>query len=849
MARRALLIGSQTLGLSGVSGDVQVMGDSLRSLGFDVHTITAGEATGVWIQRAYRELIDSCSSEDAALVYYSGHGGRWRNRRHDLGSDLPEWLQFIVPTDFGEPHSGFPGILAQELSFLQHELTERTQNVTSIFDCCHSARMFRGIDAVPRAVIERELPWDDVLHRWNIVRDFGNFAREDANPHAVQLVACAPDQSAYELPNSALGATHGALTAAFVEVLRRPEAPRLSWREVIEVVRPRVLDVVPSQRPDLLGPNADRVLFTLARKDARGALPVTQAHDAVWLEGVELFGIAEANTYVLRAPGVPQPLADAIVAAIIGDRARLSITPPLVGKLPAGVLAYPVEVSLGRRPVVVSPLEHPDRDFVVNSLRRSQMVQVARPGTTEAMATLALDEEGLLLFDSAGEPLTSRHRPVSEAGMRLVEQSLNTLARATWVRQLDSGHGLSSLPEDVTIACSRIDRETGEEVPVVMGEHLYVGDALVIRIQNRAAKRHVSVLDVGLTGGVTILTKAEPSGATIVNGEELIVGQDPAGAVRGIDLYWPDGLPATGPRPETLLTIVADRPVSGLWSLEQEGIRTRSSSQRPVGGLDGLIAELATGTRDLRPVAGSADQTRYLVSRLDFLLQPHPRPTGTGEPTFEIDERPDSSLRLLAPRSPEPAPKHVSLRLADLVVVSKRSLLRAKIRVDTLVVTAGSDGAEAVQARTFVVDRVQEGDRLPLDNVLLFDGPVRRFLDVAIWVSKADKKEVELAELLGSEMNGQEVAGALTTLAALAVASPDAAAIAGSVAAVASLVRVGARLLDAITGSSIGVYRTTLLPHERFGAGHPELRHPAQGSIGAQDIALAYEVVDATWGH
>ena len=104
---------------------------------------------------------------------------------------------------------------------------------------------------------------------------------------------------------------------------------------------------------------------------------------------------------------------------------------------------------------------------------------------------------------------------------------------------------------------------------------------------------------------------------------------------------------------------------------------------------------------------------------------------------------------------------------------------------------------------------------------------------------------MHLAELLHAELDDDAVAGAVTSLAGLAVAAPAAAAVAGSAAAVATLVRTGARLLDAITGTSIGVYRTSLLPHERFGAGDPAQRHPAAGSIRAQDMSLAYEVIDA----
>ena len=270
-----------------------------------------------------------------------------------------------------------------------------------------------------------------------------------------------------------------------------------------------------------------------------------------------------------------------------------------------------------------------------------------------------------------------------------------------------------------------------------------------------------------------------------------------------------------------MVTLVADAQVAGLRALEQSGVRAAPVQRGVRSALEVLIEGLAVGTRDAAAVAGAAMQTRYRVHRFDFLLNPASRPSGQAEPTFEIDDRPDPSMRLIVPRSIGHVPEQVAVRLSDVTVLANRSIFRSRVRVDTVVVTASVDSAQAVQGHSFFVDRVKDGDRLPMDNVRIFDGPVGRFLDIAIWVSKADQQEVQLAELLAAESNTPDVAAALTTLAALAVAAPTAAAIAGSVAAVATLVRTGARLLSAHAGTSIGVYRTSLLPHERYGAGEP----------------------------
>ena len=234
------------------------------------------------------------------------------------------------------------------------------------------------------------------------------------------------------------------------------------------------------------------------------------------------------------------------------------------------------------------------------------------------------------------------------------------------------------------------------------------------------------------------------------------------------------------------------------------------------------------------------------MHRFDFVFHPATRQGDDSEPAFDIEERPSPTMRLVVPRGVDP-PRRVAVRLTELVVHSNRALLAASVRIDAMVVTVPPAGAgEPYRAATARFDRIKDGDRLPFDNLLVYEGPVGRFLDLAVWVAKDDQKELDLAELLVDESASNEVKGAVAVLAGLAVAAPQAALVAGSVAAVATLVRMGARLLDEATGRSIGVYRTSLLPHERFGAGPPSGRHPGRGLLQAQDMSFAYEVIELT---
>jgi hypothetical protein len=367
---------------------------------------------------------------------------------------------------------------------------------------------------------------------------------------------------------------------------------------------------------------------------------------------------------------------------------------------------------------------------------------------------------------------------------------------------------------------------------------------VVVRLVNGSSSTlYFSVLDVGVTGNVSVLTSSEPDGVTVGPGDSYALGLSGPGP-DGIEMYWPEGVPDEAPRTETFVVIVADRKIDGLTRLEQGGVVPRSAGPR--SSLERLVDSVAAGRRDARPVPMTAS-VRYRVERLDVVFHPVTRPADGGEPTFELDTRPDPSFRLVVPRGGT-TPGRVAVRLKELVVHSNRSFLRARVRVDALVVTAvAGDVGQPYQSGTAHFDRVRDGDRLPFDDLLIYEGPAARFLDIAVWVTRADDNDVSLAELMATELSGTEVTAAVTTLAALAVAAPAAAVVAGTVGAIAVLVRTAARVIDRARGTSIGVYRTSLLPYQRFGVDPPPARagrHPDQGLIAAQDMSFAFEVVD-----
>jgi Caspase domain len=840
--RRALLIGSQTGGLRGVHADVEVMADTLGELGFSTIELTEKHASYGGIVDAYRGLIEDSATGDAAVVYYSGHGGRCSNAKAAEDPREPPWLQYLIPTNYGDRDAGeFSGLLAEELSALQWELTEKTKNVTTILDCCHSARMSRDFSLLPKAR-ERAggLPWEPVHARWEAVRSSSEASGIDldSNPVAVRVVACAPDQSAYELDVSELGGPHGALTATIVPLLREARAARLTWHQLLDALRPAVMDLIMLQRPEVEGPS-ERYLFATDEREATGVLPVVVEGGAAYLEAAALFGVGAGDTYaVVAAGGDPRtPLGTAVVEAVVAGRARLALEGIAAEGLPAGAEAHPREVALGRRPVAVRPVDDPDRRRVVEALRSSPHLRVVddAPGL---LAAVELGGGELRLLDGQGEPLSADSRPVTDGNVMLLSRDVQQLARAAHLRDLESGSGKAELPADVTIKYTLLtDRG---EVPVQgSGEHLFEGDRLVIRIRNESdERRYVSVFDIGLRGTIALLTTSEPSGISLAPGASHELYRA-VGGLTGIPLFWPEGLPKGGPRPEAVVSIVTDRP-QDLRRLSQPGVaRTRGDAD---SALQRLVESVNVGRRDALPETEVEDVVRYRVERFDFLLHPTAR-VAADEPAFELDDRPDPSFRLVVPRAAEALPARVAVRLREVVVHSNRALLSSSVRVDAMLVTRSDPDGDPYQAATARFDRVRDGDRLPLDNLLVYEGPVGGFVDLAVWVARDDRRGLDLAELLRQEATGKDVKAAVAALVGLAIAAPQAAVAAASVAAVATLIRTGARVLDAAVGKSIGVYRTSLLPHERFGAGDPVGRHPESGLLRAQDMSFAYEVI------
>ena len=188
---------------------------------------------------------------------------------------------------------------------------------------------------------------------------------------------------------------------------------------------------------------------------------------------------------------------------------------------------------------------------------------------------------------------------------------------------------------------------------------------------------------------------------------------------------------------------------------------------------------------------------------------------------------------------------HLAVRLNDVVVHDTRKWFGgAEIRLDVIVVhgPGSSEQDGFYQPSTLRFRDVRDGDRLPIEHpgLLTFYGRPRHFVDISIVMSRDRKDSEDLRTLIADNVTSETWQQGTAAMLGLAVAAPQAAAIAGALSGAAVIGNFAAELLARLTGDTIGVYRASFLQNrDRFGLG----RHPDSGAFRQRDLSFWFDVV------
>lgn len=258
--------------------------------------LTNGEATHSGIVDAIRNhLIAETSEGDIVILHYSGHGSQMKDTSND---EIDNYDETLVPHD--SRTEGIFDISDDEINGLLKQLTEKTKNVTFIFDSCHSGAGARNGNTVRR--IEPDLRTPPAPASF-AVSTRGAEGETDLRLENSDYVLIS-GSLANELSNEAIfeGERHGALTWYLAaNLLAAPE--NTTYRDVMDQVRAEVSTRFPTQHPQIEGPGQDLVVFGTDKINVKPYVLVNPLESGkVQVEAGKVYGLGKDSIVKVYPP-------------------------------------------------------------------------------------------------------------------------------------------------------------------------------------------------------------------------------------------------------------------------------------------------------------------------------------------------------------------------------------------------------------------------------------------------------------------------------------------------------------------------------------------------------------------
>ena len=712
-AKRALVICSGWDPVPAMRNTTACAEQMLRAQGFEVQRCFGDTATRQGILDAYDRLIAASGPDDAAVVFYTGHGNLVVNSQYTVDAELPSSFRNICPTDFGETVDGdFRGISSYELSLQLAALTAKTRNATVILECCYSAQMSRGGAPTPSPKLTRV----GVTAHLQQLRARIKTLAVQGNPDAIRIAAAGEDEAArfVQLPERdalaaiglhdlAGGEPIGAMTLALAGILAQTRGLRVPWRTIAQLLRDRLV----VQRPEIEGPSTrlpfslervDAVSFTV-RRDDRGAL----------LEAGALLGISTGDVYGVMPPGSTQIVPDELIATVtIDDVTAVDSRASQIAwcnghaELPSAAIALAMSAA-GSAYAVRIVAAAAATPVIEARLRATRRLRSARTPDEPVLGTIRVDQTTLELSDELGPLMAAAPYPDQ------LDDAIDHLANLATAKRLRGLDPRGIAEAEVTVAVGIVDPD-GAFRAIDDGHALGLGDRIAIRIANTSQRPlWANVFGVGLRGAIARLD-GEGSGVPLPANQTVQLGDHASGCLTGFALGWPSGLPRDQPRKDTIMTVVTARPADlSVLETTRESARSRTRSSR-----DAL------------------ERTSFAVLWRDYLLHPIDGSLDLG--AIELDADPHDE--------PPAEDRLTSVTLAQLEPT-------APVRLDVLVVARPDDGA-AYQATT----------ARATGDLIAWRGRARAPLDVYAWASDPRRDAPPLAALLAA----RSLAGTLDPL-------------------------------------------------------------------------------------
>ncbi|RGP71751.1 peptidase caspase catalytic [Fusarium sporotrichioides] len=569
--------------LRGPLNDVASMEAILKTQGFSISQCSGQVATRANILAAWNSLIGSISSSgDTVMIYYCGHGGIVQDREESRRGeqDEPSRYRYIVPMDLQErPLKGtydyrtyhysdgpFLGILDIEIAHLLHKTTQRTPNVTVIFDCSYSGLLTRALTH-PETAMSRNLPilYHDKLSshisrlQYDMEYPEESVSQLKSNENVVCIEAAAIGETAWDEVFD--GEPMGAMTKALVSVLQavgtNSNVATISWQNLMQRVRELVNLDFPRQHPVVAGP-ARRILFSTEVTEADGSLieisDINETNTIGHVKAGTASGVRENNVYALMPLGEgsvneSKQIGTATITKVYNTHSKVQLSLTNVSdRIPdEGLRGFLIEEAPIKWPVSV-----PDDVLgLMGDIAKSRYLR-----STDA----ARKERFLASFHRYEDTITLRTmQGVQIARCEVSDNDSESWTNArrnlvTQAEQLAKAHQLQ------TLVCDNHDEQLDHKLDITlnfaqdMQGSIFKNTDVSISLVNRGAERlHVSLFFITVTGRIRVLGRANEGYPDTLKGY--------GSCSLELKVIWTKDIPKTNPIKEHLFFIITDYPV------------------------------------------------------------------------------------------------------------------------------------------------------------------------------------------------------------------------------------------------------------------------------------------------
>ncbi|KJA22181.1 hypothetical protein HYPSUDRAFT_41353 [Hypholoma sublateritium FD-334 SS-4] len=313
-----------------------------------IHMLLNQSASRSSILAAFARLRDDpyIDKGDPILIYYAGHGSEaiFEPENGHTKTLVPQdYSNDPVKTIYPIPYSTIGTLLTQIAA-------AKGNNITVIFDCCHSSpgkqcqnttgTLVRSVDSTLTSLMDRDMDGDVLMGTQSYQKKGGT----SDNLHAYILIsACSPSEKARENQG------RGAFSTALLKLLRTVPPNELRYSELLSR-----MDQIPGQNPSCEGAHQNRALFdgkVFFEERICHTINSTAENGRFFLGSGAIHGITKGSEFSLyeSADNLSEPPLGHIKVEILKPSYAIMQPSDLIDLRPTTTSVIAVQVKAGER--------------------------------------------------------------------------------------------------------------------------------------------------------------------------------------------------------------------------------------------------------------------------------------------------------------------------------------------------------------------------------------------------------------------------------------------------------------------------------------------------------------------